>query len=356
MAALPVPTPTPTSTPMVSSERPLVQDHAHEEDEEEEGAAEEVKQSLSQPHEEEVTTFKYKSRPSVRSRSFRSHDPAASRLALQRTNSPNPSSSVSTGPSTTHRPHEEQEAAGRSDQYRQSSLSEESSASNSVEGSKMELSSVAGEEGSGRREEQAKSPSFRSHPYSRRIEISPRTNSPTTQRSRPRILSYGKAESPSDGSGGGARKTGPGALARRSTLSSMPTGRRLLPAPPVRRGTARQTATPSSKKSTPVLNSVKHGGGGMDAISSFATKLVDSLETVARKENLPLDDVDEEADGGAREEVPRLQTTPSDSTSSINSREEQGGSSRVKHTVLYNSSAMGEYVRTYVCVYNYTCV
>ena len=352
-------TPTPANTPVAApsaSDKPLDPGHAHhKEDEDEEEEA-----KISHEDETEVTTFRYKSRASVLSRSFRSPELTSHHRLTHRSTEGN----LSVVPNR-HTPEDEGESEFRSNRFRQSSMSEESSTCNSIEGSKTELSTVAGAEAE-KREELVKSPPTKSHPYSRRIDISPRTVSPTSglgQRSRPKILAYGKA---TDGEGRSA-KTGPALLTRRSTLSAIHTGRRLLPAPPMRRGsfkpqpnatTASTTTTQSKETSLSPLNTSSiptttegsSNSSSSEQVSSFATKLVDSLESMAREKSLQeYGEVDSEMDRGHLAGV-RLNTTPSGSTSSIGSstKEEQlpGSSSAAaaaaaqgKHTVQYKSSA-----------------
>ena len=333
MHTLPAATPTPANTPTIAPEKPLRQGQSHEEDEEEEVEDEAAKNS-QKDEESEVMTFKYKSRVGVLSRSFRSPESAASRLAALHRTLENGHDNPSTNQITDH---EEGVAENGS---RQTSMSEESSTCNSIEGSRTELSvGAGGATEPSKREELVKSPSNKSHPYSKRIDISPRTLSPNSnQRSRPRILAYGKADAE------GRKTKSPAMLTRRSTLSSIQTGRRLLPATPMRRGSTRpiqhaNSISPSSEKTTPppVNQSQTSSNGGSDAVSSFATKLVDSLETVASKEKLTRDEQNEEACEGEGPAEPRLHTTPCGSTSSINSKEEVN--SRNKHTVQYNNSS-----------------
>lgn len=350
MHTLPTTTPSPGNTP-VSSEKLLVGNHTPQEEEEEGCVA-----KSPQEEEAEIAPFRYKPRAGVLSRSFRSHESAASRLVAIRRREAESNSNSSADVS-----HSSKLAGGESesgpDSHGHSSVSEESSACNSVEGSKTELSveSVAGS-GSGKREElTVKSQPLKTHPYSKRIEISPRSSSPNVQRLRPRILSKADTENR-------LAKTGPALLARRSTLSSIPSGRRLLPAPPMRRGSRpmlvhANSISPSSEKSSPPPSAPAANPNNNDSssekvngetVDSFPTKLVSLLEDVATKENSSHDnnsfhdntsDVNPESAASSSEY--RLHATPNGgSSSSINSREEQLSGSKVKHTVQYKNSAL----------------
>lgn len=337
MQTLPV-TPSPSGTP-ISSEKPLggqnqVFPEELEEEEEEEAAAEDT-HSTSQPEEADVATFRYKSRANVLSRSFRGHDSAAARFAArrQRTEDLN---LVVVGASTECAGGKSAEGGdeGSEGLVNQTLGSRESSTCTSTDGSRTELNIGTGE-GGGRDEELAKPLAVKSHPYTRRIDITP--NSPSNvQRTRPKILAYGKSDVENRKS-----KTGPAMLARRSTLASIPTGRRLLPAPPVRRGSRQMlghiTSPSSDEKSessnvpTPV---------SAQSISSFATKLASSLEDVAAKEKSAQNDT---TDSNSVSDLP-VKRNPraaarSESLSSLHSRdEEHPPSPRVKHTVQYKHS------------------
>lgn len=388
---LPTATPPPANTPATPSERAPEQGHAHKEAEEKEDAVEGAGRSSNQEEEVEVTAFKYVSRSNVLSRSFRSPESASSHLAAYHRSSegiPGPIV-IDTSKQLPEKEGEEgegEEVVGglRSSRFRQTSVSEESSTCNSMTGSKTELSVG----GVGGREELAKSPPMttpvaatKSHPYSRRIELSPRTMSPTTataassQRTRPRILTYGKTDAEGRGT---AAKASPAPLMRRSTLSSIQPGRRLLPAPPMRRGSVKlrrrggnggggvTNANASGEKLvvSPSSDRVEKSSGrkdGSEDVDSFASELASSLE-VAREllqENSDLESAGgvthpgeerEGEDGGAasaaagagdRERL--LHTTPCGSTSSVNSAASGGREleeeSRVRHTVQYNNNS-----------------
>lgn len=338
---LATPTSTPANTPVLASEKPLVQQPHEEAEEEEEKEEPKVSQ---QDDGMEVTAFKYRSRVSVLSRSFRSPESVGSRLvALHRMSEESLGPQLEGVNQVPPDRDEEGEKENVSNRFRQASMSEESSTCNSTEGSKIELSNMVGTE-LNKREELVKSPpTNKSHPYSRRIDLSPRTLSPTANhKSRPKILAYGKTDPE-----GRMAKSGPAMLSRRSTLSSIQPGRRLLPAPPMRRGSVkpmRHVSSLSSERpaiSEKVSDNHVDGSNGSETVNSFAEELVSSLETVAKKEK-SLQESESEAvseSDGAKDGCVHT-TTPRGSSSSINSKEDQlPANSRVKHTVQYNSVA-----------------
>ena len=238
-----------------------------------------------------VTAFKYKPRANLSSKSFRGCE--------------SPAKKVNEG---------EKESGYSSDRQRQLSLSEESSASNSKEGSKTELNGVIG--GERLKNGDLTKPSVtKSHPYSKRIEISPRSPPTGVQQSRPKIL-YGKDDKNKHGS--------PAALARRRTLASVPTTRRLLPAIPVRRGGG--GAQPKVGNEFPPKENSLASNTIRDSVNTFAEELVDSLENIDKNPSPTESDIPT---------GPQLHTTPSGSTSSIN---EQTPNQKVKHTVQYKKT------------------
>lgn len=327
MHTLPVATPSPTNSPS-SSEKTLGEQNQVTPVEED--AMEDTKSS--QPEEVEITTFKYKPRASVLSKSFRGLEPPSSRHAATTYKSDGESNTISDPNQSSEPVAKDENGSGSSGGMRQSSssssvITEESSTSSLTERSKTEVGVL---EGKSREKLTTKN-----HPYSRRIDITPRASSPCMQKSRPKILPYGKSDKEAR-----TAKSGPAMLVRRSTLASIPTGRRLLPAPPKRRGsrtvTHASSSSPSSEKSaspknsTPVTNT--------DSVNSFATKLVNLLEDVSAKDST----VTENRESGIPGEA-CLHPTPAESSSSVNSKEDQKGEEpKVKHTVQYKSSAISK--------------
>lgn len=317
--------PTPSSTQLVS-EKPLGQNHASSQ----EDAAEETEPTkTSQPDEAKPATtgFRY-IHANVLSRSFKGRDSAAAKFAekYRRVNSDSNNADSSKVAEA-----EGGVAGSTSDRLQQSSLSEESfvCTSDSADGRKTELNPDGGRnEGTGCSKDLTKSPVVRTHPYSRRIDIPPPVTSDPAQRHRPRILTYERsdAESPN-------RPSRHALLARRSTVASISPGKRLLPATPMRRGS--RVGKPVSPSVPTVANN----------FNSFATKLASSLEGVAKENSLREDHVSEDA----TDDVPPLEAqhnpSPSGSSSSINSREEQTpGSNKIKHTVQYKESKKGRHL------------
>lgn len=322
----------------ISSERPfggqnpVLQEEAREEE------ASEDPRKTSQP---EVSTFRYKSRANVLSRSFRGHDSAAARFAArykseQEVESEGSSTmAAESGGVSDDRGDEAGQGSG--ELVEQASGSMESSTCTSAEGSRTELNAGGGEEGGVLGVESAKPLTVKSHPYTRRIDI---TSPQNLQRTRPQILAYGKPDMEKQKS-----KTGPAMLTRRSTLGSVPTGRRLLPAPPIRRSsrpTSRLSATSLTGDDQPESNPPTPGS--MQSIDEFATKLVSSLEGVAAKERSLCDGVIGENNSASNllaKPRPRV-ACRSESLSSLHSRDEQPPSPRVKHTVQYKNSVLGK--------------
>lgn len=323
MHTLPVATPSPTNSPS-SSEKTLGEQNQVTPVEED--AMEDTKSS--QPEEVEITTFKYKPRASVLSKSFRGLEPPSSRHTATAYKSDGESNTISDPNQSSEPVAKDENGSGSSGGMRQSSsssiITEESSTSSLTEGSKTEVGVL---EGKSREKLTTKN-----HPYSRRIDITPRASSPCMQKSRPKILPYGKSDKEAR-----TAKSGPAMLVRRSTLASIPTGRRLLPAPPKRRGsrtvTHASSSSPSSEKSASPKNSTN-----TDSVNSFATKLVNLLEDVSAKDST----VTENRESGIHGEA-CLHPTPAESSSSVNSKEDQKGEEpKVKHTVQYKSSAISK--------------
>lgn len=334
MQALPV-TPSPSS-PQVSSERSLGGQNQvfPEELVNEEGTEDAQRCSKSEETERDITTFRYKSRANVLCRSFRGHDSTAARFAARNKSDQDmhslegPSVVVSAGSSdegvgevVSERP-----GSGKAMEQTTGAGSQESSVCTSTEGSRTELNVGAGEESV------KPPPTFKSHPYSRRIDITP--NSSSSPRTRPKILAYGKSEL----DGKRTSKTGPAMLARCNTLTSIPTTRRILPAPPVRRGSKLPSHTgvtsPSSdEKSESSSNVPTPGPGGSP--SAFAAKLADSLE-----DHMENSGVTGESSSTKRElpAKPRPRAAVrSESLSSLHSKEDPPPSPKVKHTVQFKS-------------------
>ena len=336
MHQLPITTPSPTSR---SLEKVLGQGHSLEE-REEEALEEDGNNNTSQtPEESEVTSFKYRSRTSIASRSFR--ETSGSRLISKKMNQENISENDSLEGSKKGL-EREGESGYSSDRVIPSSLSEEGSGPNSAEGSKTELNGAGSSERT--KKKSLKSPPTKTHPYSRRVDIvTPRSGSPGAQKSRPRNLAYGKT----DDDESRIPKTSPALLNRRSTLATIPTARRLLPATPIPRKT-QQAVTPEAKRTSPSSENKPQLSANkrLSIDSSFAAKLVTSLQDVASNDCLCCNNnKEDEAEVGkltGGEEEPRrlLHTTPSSSSTSINSKEDQTiGNQKVKHTVQYKKSS-----------------
>ena len=307
---------------------------------------------MSQPEEpgRGVSTFRYKSRADVLSRSFRGHDSAAARFAArqkreQEMNSLESGASLSTDDAGGSSASVEGESVGgRPGSAGQHSAtgsgSRDSSACTSAEGSRTELNMGAG---GGEESAATKTPPIKSHPYSRRINITPTTSSP--QRTRPKILAYGKT----DVDIVRKSKTGPAMLARRSTLASIPMGKRLLPATPMRRGSRTPSSShsittpsgdeisePQSAAPTPVTGSSQN----VSVLPSKMEKLLDHAG-IPKSEEVDGHVGSSEAELPAKPHPPR--TTSSESLSSLDAKEEPPPSPKVKHTVQYKNSALGEY-------------
>ncbi len=359
------PSPASTPTPITYSERVVGGKQAEDDEgtQEDKVTAEQQQQQQQQQQEQqseerEVTAFKYKPRGAILSKSFRVSDSSlsASRLASINRNvecdgGSNSASAAGAGHSTSYSKVAERESGYSSDHPRRSSLSEESSTYNSAEGSQTELSMPTGSPGGDGAKEQREGPvktpaAAKSHPYSRRIDITPRASSPSILRARPRVLGYGKVDGDSRGA-----KPKSAALVRRSTMSSIPSGRRLLPATPVRRGKRPVLVHDKNPNSADEKSSVSEDNNMVD---SFEAKLANSLEEAATKEDSPRDDFSEDSykyhsgdgGGGGGGEGSLLHPSPAESTTSINSREEHNGSSSSskKHTVQYKNK--GEWTAT----------
>ena len=327
------PSPNQSSTALIP-EKPPGQSHTSSQ---EDTAEETDPTKTSQPDEAEPATAKptgFRYRANVLSRSFKGRDSSSSKFTEKhrRVNSDSNNSDSSKMVETERGVAEMGVTETSSDRLQQSSLGEENNVcSDSTEGSRMELSPDGrgngnGNEGAGGNKDLIKSPVVKTHPYSRRIDIPP----VASERHRPRILTYEKsdAESPN--------RPKQALLVRRSTVASISPGKRLLPATPMRRGTRiGKSVSPSIPMAT--------------NFNSFATKLASSLEGVAKENSLREGSISEDA---ADDDVPLLametqhNSSPTGSTSSINSREEQSpaGSNKIKHTVQYKESKKGRYL------------
>lgn len=305
-------------------------------DEVEEAAVDCIKTPQPGEPEREVTTFRYKSRADVLSRSFRGHDSAAARFAVKQKSSQEKSLLGSDAAGGGSSPSVEGEGEGeRPSSAGQHSAagsgSRGSSACTSTEDSRTELRAGAGE---GEDSMAAKTTPIKTHPYSRRINITPTTS--TQQRTRPKILAYGK----SDVDLVRKAKTGPAMLARRSTLASIPTGKRLLPAPPMRRG----SRTPSSSHSI----TTPSGDEKSEPTSTAPTPVTGSSQNVSALPEKSVEDhtgsKSEEVVGHSEGELPvephPPKTARSESLTSLDTKDGPPPSPKVKHTVQYKNSAL----------------
>lgn len=328
----------PTSTPISPEESTLNEENQETEEE----VTEDHCRSTSQPEETEVKGFRYKSRANVLSRSFRGPDSAAARFAAAQRGRENGRDVIPTAATTSTIGGKDAVGGGGAGSEERASVG-----SDSVEESRGTALNVGVVEGGKGVEGSSKSTTpTKSHPYSRRIDL---TNSPVSQRSRPKILAYGKLADP--------EKRRPNAmLARRSTLTSLPSGRRLLPAPPTRRGLRpasghanSATSPPSDERSE--SSNVPTPSSAL-SVNSFATKLASSLGEVVDKEEESSICNDRLVGGGegvfesddlaesAPAESKFHPTTPRGSVSSLNSQEDLPPSARGRHTVQYKNSAL----------------
>jgi hypothetical protein len=334
------------SSPSLPSDKSLGGQNLVFPEELEEDAVEDAqKTSLSEEAERGGTPFRYKSRADVLSRSFRGNDSAAARFARRQQIEQNLKSAGS-GASTTATSGESNSLSveggdgellsgerAESEKSGGKVGSEGSSVCTSAEGSRTELST-----GAGQGEGVAKPHPVKSHPYSRKIDISPIISSP--QRARPKILAYGKSDAD-------LKRKSPALLTRRSTFSSASPGRRLLPAPPVRRGSRTavlaNTTTPSGDdRSGSPSNAPMPAPGGTQSVNSFASKLANSLEDHVKKSQdaAKCADGDETSERDALEKPRPHSACPARSESLSSLNEEPPPSPKVKHTVQYKNSAL----------------
>ena len=211
------------------------------------------------------------------------------------------------------------------------------------------------------------SPVPKTHPYSRKIDITPRkSSSPSVERVLPRILSYEKSKDDSSpfSSSSSSPKPRNAQLKRRSTINNTSSRTRLLPATPVRRNTKTQLSIgnnlqlPSRSEGNSCRNSLcliedveqpdaaaggssVNGGSSVEAVNS-KKKLVNSSQdlSMCSKDGsggrlTPL--------GGGLGEA-RKNTTPIGSTASIDGKTERPSTPKVKHTVQYRGKRVGFFV------------
>lgn len=350
MQALPVTPGSPSSTPGFSEKSLGGQNHVFPEELGEEEVTEDpCRSSQSEETERDAATFRYRSHANVLSRSFRGHNSAAARFVARNKSDQDMKSlgsgvTVSAGSDVGGVGSDEgvgevvgeRPGSGKIMEQATGTGSQESSTCTSTEGSRTELSVGEGEES-------VKTPTFKSHPYSRRIDITP------LPRTRPRILEYGNSELDIKRK----CKTGPAMLARRSTLASIPTTRRLLPAPPIRRGSrlpshASVTSPSSDEKSESSSDVPTPGPGSSQSVSSFASKLANSLE----------DHVESSGVTGENRDLlakPRpCAAARSESLSSLHSKEDPPPSPKVKHTVQYKNSV--QFIRGEQDMFLWSCI
>lgn len=199
-----------------------------------------------------------------------------------------------------------------------------------------------------------KIPPTKTHPYSRRIEITPRTASPSSKQSEPQQLLNRKTEQDLSPATPPVRKNLAN-LERRRTISSFPSNRRLLPATPVRRNVPSQTVAGGA---SPTVSSLAGGSnrnsiceaadsgmeadslGGDDAVDGIVksadSKLVNRIQD-SRKS--PLD-----ASGVKKRPVScivesSMNPAPTGAAASMESKEDHLSPAKVKHTVQYNQTS-----------------
>jgi len=192
----------------------------------------------------------------------------------------------------------------------------------------------------------ARSPATKSHPYSRKMDITPRKPSPSMERSertRPRILSYENSKngsSPFSSAVSSSPKPRNAQIKRRSTISSPANRAKLLPATPVRRKPqessrhikSRQlpsrSAGNSCRNSLLIEEPLSEGGSTAEVSPTSSTKLANSSQDLSTcgKEG-----------GGERLDATGLSahknTTPVSSVLSADERSGDGPSTpKLKHT------------------------
>lgn len=340
MPALPLNTPSLTTS---SSDTTLGQRTAVKEEEEE--TTEGPDTNRTSKTDRKVSTFKYRSQATAVSRSFRGHErrrtsPQDADLANRR---------LLDG---------EIESGYSSDRPRRLSPSEDCTSSTCESSSVGEVKVEPGKECLEERESKPRTPSTKApptktHPYSRRIEITPRTASPSTKRARPRLLSHGITENDSSAASPPSPRINPTILKRRSTMSSIPSSRRLLPAIPVRRNVQPRTSSGVIQGLSPLAgrNSIYEiqdsetdatdlRGVDVAVDGSPDSKLVNSMQDVRTcSQDGGGGDSDKSGRAGSR-----TNPTPTGSVTSINSKDDRPPTPKVKHTVQYkNSSDSGKY-------------
>ena len=276
-----------------------------------------------------TSTFRYQSRSSIMSRSFRGYDmskpfPQNADLATRRESD------------------FEIESGSSSDRHGQSSPSDDD-----VPRSSASSSAVNKLKQHGALKEDMLLPT-KTHPYSRRMIGSPQTAFPSKRRPQSRQGAYVPMDPNQECATVPAIRRNPAALKRRSTITSLPSNRRLLPATPVRRDIQPRKAAGTSKAGNRPI-----GAGNRNSIHVCETQGSDTRrESVSRKgsdvgvksSHSKLVNSVQHEDNDKEEPImmntgSSLNSTPVGIITSVDSKADLQTTPKRKHTVQYKSGS-----------------